>query len=146
MGSGASRKSHETAYLSADNRQGSSGSMSSLSTVASLPRADPGEKLGKWIATGTAPNDLLQKAACRLIRAEPHATVHAKHKDFRIPEASELPVTPTSSEEAQPKPAKTRGIPLRYLAGCQEVAWEYNGRLQPLIGAQHRTGDPDDVW
>lgn len=41
---------------------------------------------------------------------------------------------------------RRHGVPLRFLATHKEVAWEINGKLQTLIGAAKRTGDPSDVW
>ncbi|OLQ14606.1 hypothetical protein AK812_SmicGene1242 [Symbiodinium microadriaticum] len=42
--------------------------------------------------------------------------------------------------------AAAAGNPKKELLWSPWVAWEYNGQLQPLIGAAHRTGAPEDVW
>eukprot|EP00435_Cladocopium_sp_Y103_P028914 s1379_g7.t1 len=100
------------------------GSISSVSTASSV--TDSGsEQLALCVAKGgNLPNEMLQKAAARLIRTEP-----GRPESFAIP----------SRGKATGK-APSRGVPLKYLASCPEVAWEFNGQLQPLIGAVNRTG------
>ncbi|CAK9114344.1 Serine/threonine-protein phosphatase 6 regulatory ankyrin repeat subunit B (PP6-ARS-B) (Serine/threonine-protein phosphatase 6 regulatory subunit ARS-B) (Ankyrin repeat domain-containing protein 44) [Durusdinium trenchii] len=105
MGSGASRKLEM-------NVRGTD-SISSVSTSCSEPGsgAGSGDPLALCVAKGNVPNELLQKAALRLIRTEPNSR-------FSIPQMNSAP--------------PTRGVPLKYLAACPEVSLSASRCVSPL--------------
>eukprot|EP00913_Durusdinium_trenchii_P008436 g7922.t1 len=95
-------------------------SISSVSTSCSEPGsgAGSGDPLALCVAKGNVPNELLQKAALRLIRTEPNSR-------FSIPQMNSAP--------------PTRGVPLKYLAACMFVLFvshQWLSRLHPDPGGQ----------
>lgn len=94
------------------------------------------EVLAEQISQGLADVEALEQAADLLLISPPHTI---------DPTSFAVPFNPHVQRSASGARRKC-GVPLRLLAQHPEVAWETDGRLQPLIGAAKRTGDPSDVW
>eukprot|EP00930_Biecheleria_cincta_P009085 TRINITY_DN110724_c0_g1_i1.p2 TRINITY_DN110724_c0_g1~~TRINITY_DN110724_c0_g1_i1.p2 ORF type:complete len:174 (+),score=18.67 TRINITY_DN110724_c0_g1_i1:78-599(+) len=146
MGSGSSSKPRPSVNTAAINEQMRDRDEDSPARFA---------RLAGRVAEGEAEEESLDEAADLLCLSVPRSM---DPYGFAIPEPAAWREAAEGSTRDRPTARGLqgaeelrsirggRGVPLRLMAGHPEVAWEFDGKLQPLIGAAKRTGDPNDVW